>query len=130
MAVENSVTNLSDILFRAGFDPTLIIIGPTTFLFSALYTGMFTRRPLFGLSSYIHPTAFPTDSIISLITKACPLAPNKLIVSIKKFHCSRGGRINILAFYYFFEGGENDFAVGEEGDVVDIPDVELEFLFP
>jgi len=72
------------------------------------------------------------------MTKAWPPAPYRLtvgtvvvsVVSIEGFHCCGCCRGDIGSLQDFPDGCQNDFAVGDESQVVDIPYVEFEFPLP
>lgn len=51
-------------------------------------------------------------------------------MAVEGLHCGGVGGIDVVAPEHLFESCQHYAAVGEERDMVDIPDVELEFLMP
>lgn len=68
-----------------------------------------------------------------MMTLAWPLAPYRYmlsVLSVEDFHGSLALLVDVLAAQDVADGHPDDFAVEQEGDVVDVPDVELEFARP
>lgn len=51
-------------------------------------------------------------------------------MAVEGFHCCLTGFGDVGTLQYFLNCGDDYLAVGEEGDMVDVPHVEFKFLSP